>query len=360
MRSFLVFLMFISLVCCDSKEDRIQPKRTDLTESVYASATVQPDSLYKVYAAVSGILDDILVEEGDTVVIGEPVVKIINTNPALSSENAKLAYELAKSNYSGNSAILKTLEEEIAAARLKLSNDSVNYCRQKNLWDQQIGSKAEYDTRKLAYDLSKNTVARLENNYSRTKEELETQFQQAGNQYKSALVTTGDFTVKSKINGTVYSLLKNPGELVSTLEPIATIGSTNDFIIELLIDEVDVVKVRKAQKVIVSLDSYGNRVFTAIISRILPAKDMRNQTFTVEAIFEEEPGILYPGLSGEANIIIAVKEDVLTIPKLYLIDENKVKTEDGIVEIETGLQDLEKVEILSGISEDDWILKPAQ
>ena len=39
------------------------------------------------------------------------------------------------------------------------------------------------------------------------------------------------------------------------------------------------------------------------------------------------PNVLYPGLSGEANIIIAKKENVLTIPKEYLIDGNKVKTD---------------------------------
>ncbi len=350
--------MLVTLISCNSNEDKIQASHTRLTESVYASATVQPDSLYKVFAAVSGILDEIMVEEGDTVAKGEPLLKIVNTNSSLSSENARLAYDLAKSNYSGNTAVLKTLKDEIKAARLKLSNDSVSYFRQKNLWDQKIGSKAEYDNRKLAYDLSKNTLTRLENNYVRTKEELETQIQQAANQYKSALVTTGDFTVRSAINGTVYSVAKNVGELVSSLQPIATIGCTDRFIIELLVDEVDVVKIRKGQQVIVSLDAYDDEVFDAVVSRILPEKDMRNQTFTIEAVFSREPDILYPGLSGEANIVIAVKDDVLTIPKSYLIDGNKVKTEQGIKEIEIGLQDLEKVEILSGISEEDRILKP--
>ncbi|MBT8320705.1 MAG: efflux transporter periplasmic adaptor subunit, partial [Eudoraea sp.] len=33
------------------------PTRTKLTESVYSSVTVQPDSLYQVYAAVGGILE---------------------------------------------------------------------------------------------------------------------------------------------------------------------------------------------------------------------------------------------------------------------------------------------------------------
>ena len=38
---------------------------------------------------------------------------------------------------------------EIKLAQLKLSSDSINYVRQKNLWDQKIGSKIDYDNRKL-------------------------------------------------------------------------------------------------------------------------------------------------------------------------------------------------------------------
>ena len=46
---------------CSKKEDKILPKKQDLTESVYTSVIIQPDSLYQVYAAVAGILENNLV-----------------------------------------------------------------------------------------------------------------------------------------------------------------------------------------------------------------------------------------------------------------------------------------------------------
>jgi multidrug efflux pump subunit AcrA (membrane-fusion protein) len=80
----------------------------------------------------------------------------------------------------------------------------------------------------------------------------------------------------------------------------------------------------------------------------------------VEAVFQNPPEKLYPGLAGEGNIIIAQKEDVLTIPKIYLIDGNQVQTEDGLVEVKTGLQNLDQVEILEGIDMNTSILKPEE
>ncbi|MEQ9581715.1 MAG: efflux transporter periplasmic adaptor subunit, partial [Arenibacter sp.] len=69
---------------------------------------------------------------------------------------------------------------------------------------------------------------------------------------------------------------------------------------------------------------------------------------------------LYPGLAGEGNIIISEKENVLTIPKEFLLEGNKVKTQDGLVEVVTGLQNLERVEIINGIIETTEILKPEE
>ncbi len=346
------------LVSCNNNEEKIQPTITEITESVYSSITIQPDSLYQVHAIVNGILDKNLVEEGDTVAKETPLIQIINNSPKLNAENAKLSYELAQKNYKGSAAVLSSIDEEIKAAALKITNDSINYYRQKNLWDQQIGSRVAYDTKKLAYELSTNSLDLLKNKYDRTKEELETQLKQARNNYTTSIITTKDFTINSKINGKVYALYKNPGEIVSTVEPLASVGSAMVFVIEMLVDEVDIVKIKKGQKAIITLDAYNSQVFTAKVSKIYPKKDERNQTFMVEALFDKAPEVLYPGLSGEANIIIAHKKEVLTIPKQYLIEDSKVKTDNGIVDIVIGLQSMDTVEILSGISEQTWIYKP--
>lgn len=348
------------LISCGGKQEKILPEKTTLTESVYSSITVQPDSLYQVYAAVGGILDKNLVEEGDVVKRGAPLLQIINNAPKLNSDNARLALQLAQENYQGSSTVLASLEDEIRAATLSFKNDSANYFRQKKLWEQNIGSKVQFENRKLAYELSQNNLRLLKNRYERTKNELSTQVEQARNNYKTAQISNKDFTVESKINGKVYALFKEPGEIVTTMEPLASVGSATDFIIEMLVDEVDIVKLRKGLKTLITLDAYAQHVFEAEISKIYPRKDERSQTFTVEAVFKNPPEKLYPGLAGEGNIIVAQKDEVLTIPKTYLINGNKVQTEDGITEVKIGLQNLDKVEILEGIEADTPILKPEE
>lgn len=360
MKANLVSILFLLFFSCSTKQLKILPEKSMLTESVYSSVTVQPDSMYQVYAAVGGILDNNLVEEGDLVSKGDAILQIINSTPKLNTENARLALELARNNYDGSAAILEEIKDEIAAAALKLKNDSVNYFRQKKLWGQNIGSEIEHDTKKLAYELSSNSLKLLQSKYDRTKNELGTQLQQAVNNYRTSLINSKDFTVKSKINGKVYALYKNPGEIVGTMEPLAAVGRTDVFVIEMLVDEVDIVKLQLGQKALITLDAYNSSVFEAKVSKIYPRKDERSQTFMVEAVFMAPPEVLYPGLAGEGNIIIAQKKEALTIPKEYLIDENKVETENGIVEIGIGLQNLERVEVLNGIDENTYILKPEQ
>lgn len=360
MRFFIMILMGSLLFSCGEEQEKIVPQKMSLTESVYASVTIQPDSLYQVYAAVGGILDQNMVDEGDLVLKGTPLLQIINNAPKLTTENAKLSLQLASQNFSGSSAILKALEDEIQAAILSFQNDSINFFRQKRLWEQQIGSKVEYDNRKLAYELSRNKLNLLRSRYARTKNELQTQVLQARNNYESSQINTMDFTVTSKINGKVYALLKEPGEIVSTMEPLAAVGSASVFLIKMLVDEVDIVKLKVGQKTLVTLDAYPSIVFTAQVAKIYPRKDERSQTFTVEAVFNAPPKTLYPGLAGEGNIIVAEKENVLTIPKTYVIEGNKVRTVNGVVEVSLGLQNLAMVEVLGGIDEHTELLKPVE
>ncbi|MCA0154111.1 efflux RND transporter periplasmic adaptor subunit [Winogradskyella vincentii] len=358
MRLYYLVLFLILFFDCSNNKEHTTATKNSITESVYASVTVQPDSLYQVHSIVSGILQENLVEEGDIVIKNQPLLQIINNSPKLNAQNNRLAADLAYQNYKGEATILNDIRNEIEAAKLKFKDDSINYFRQSNLWKQNIGSKAQYDTKKLNYELSKNSLKLLKDKFKRTENELKVLLKQAENNYETSLINTKDFTIKSKIDGKLYALYKEPGEIVNTQEPLASIGSRNNFIIEMLIDEVDIISITLGQKVLVTLDAYNNTVFDASITKIYPKKDVRNQTFLVEAIFTEVPERLYPGLSGEANIIIAKHDNVLTIPKSYLIDNDKVSTEDGLKTVELGLQSMEFAEIKSGISENTIIYKP--
>ena len=107
------------------------------------------------------------------------------------------------------------------------------------------------------------------------------------------------------------------------------------------------------------MDSYKGEVFEAIVTKLNPLMNERTKSFLVEATFTRQPPVLYPNLTVEANIITAVKEKALTIPRNYLVDDSLVyisNTEKKSVK--TGLKDFQKVEILSGLQSTDVIYKP--
>jgi multidrug efflux pump subunit AcrA (membrane-fusion protein) len=161
------------------------------------------------------------------------------------------------------------------------------------------------------------------------------------------------------VNGRVYSILKEPGEMVTPQSPVAVIGDAGNFILELQVDEFDIAKLRLGQKVLVTMDSYKGQVFEATIQKIDPIMNERSRSFTVDAVFVSKPPALYPNLTAEANIIIQTKENAITIPRSFLTDDDCVITEDKQKrKVITGLKDYQKVEILRGITAKDFILKP--
>ena len=358
-KKLVLAVILITLVSCGKEEESVKPVVQTLTESVYASVTVQPKDMYDVYASASGIISKIYLHEGDTIAKNQVLAEVTSDLSKLNKENAQLNMDLARNKYKGDANILDRLKDEIEANQDQLSQDSINYARQKRLMDKGVGAVAELEAKKLKYDLTKKQRAILQKQYEQTVVELKSNYRQSENAVEKALTNLSDFSIKSNIDGMVYSLLKEEGELITQQSPFARIGLRNSFIIEMRIDEVDIASVQLGQKVIITLDAFKGKTFEAKISKIYPVKDDKTQTFKVEAIFVNLPAALYAGLSGEANIVITHKDNVMTIPLEYLTEDGKVITDDGEIEVKTGMRNLERVEIVSSkIDSSTKIIKP--
>lgn len=350
----LIALPLIFATACKSKKETYTVQSKEIIESVYATATIKADMQYSAFAPISGIIRDVLVTEGQNVVEGQIIARIQNSALGYVSENAKVGLDQARSNY-GN---LDELKVQLSSARKQLSLDSVNLTRQRELWNQNIGTKNQLETRQLAYEVSKNNLSGLETRFRQTSKQIQNSINQAQNQVGSASANVSDLEIKSKITGTVYSINFKAGEMANPQLPVAIIGKSGNFYLELEVDETDVTKISEGQIVIVSLDAYPGKVFEAKISKISPNMNLKTQTFTVEAVFDNPPAKLFPGLSAEASIVLQKKPKTLVIPISYLIGDNKVLTEKGEVTINTGIKNLEFVEVLSGLSENAVIIKP--
>lgn len=332
------------------------PETKNITESVYATGFIKAKNQYEVFGQTTGVIEKIFVQEGSHVKKGAPLFQIDNKNLKIATENAKLVSFAA--DYTRNKDKLLDAEKTIDLAKKNLTYDSLQFQRQKNLWSKNIGSKLQYEQKELNYQRSKAEYIKARTNYNDLKRQLKLASGQSKNNLEIAQLKEDDFVVKSEINGLVYQINKEEGEINSGEKPVAIIG-TEDFIIELSIDEKDIVKIKKGQQVIIRMDSYKSQVFEAKVISIEPMMNIRTRSFQAEAIFTNKPTKLFPNLSLEANIIIQTKQNALTIPRKYIINDTYVMLEDGqLQKVETGLMDYELVEIISGIDKSTKIQLP--
>ncbi len=352
-----ILLVAFGLVACSKKNPSIKASYQPITESVYASGSIIALNQYQVYSTVNGIFDEQFVVEGDTITAGMPMFRLFNESSKLNKENAELAAQF--SDYNNNKSKINELLLAVELAAKKLQQDSLLYKRQLSLWQQNIGTKLQLEQTELNFENSKTAYESAILRLNDTKRQLSFSSNQSKKNLQISSRFADDYLIKSDINGKVYNILKKKGELITPQTPIALVGDANRFIIQLQIDEYDIVKVQNGQKVFITLDSYKGSVFEATVTRINPIMNERTKTFLVEATFVKQPPILYPNLTVEANIVIKVKEKVLTIPRQYLINDSFVMNAKGDkIQVTTGLKDYKKVEILSGITENDEITLP--
>lgn len=357
----VVWMLLLSvLACTDAEEsDAIKPKITDITESVYASVKVRPEQMYFPQPSRSGIIKSISVKEGDMVEKGQVLFQMeVTADVENKISNTDINLSEAEANYLGNNNLLNNILLEIETIKQRLTLDSTNFERQKRLWAKDIGSKLAYDQAKLAYDSSNKQLAMANKKYAQTKTNLENNYKKALNQSKAERKLLKDFTVRAAMAGKIYSVYKEVGDYISFQEKFGEIGSAKSYLLEMDIDEVDIAKIAISDSILILLDAYPDDVFVATTTKIYPKKEELTQTFRVEGTFAKMPPKLYNGLAGEANIVVDKRKNALVIPANYLLTGNKVKTPEGIIPIETGLKNLEFVEVTAGIDTSTNLIKP--
>lgn len=348
-------LIYLSLSCTNKRES-ITPEIKNITESVYSSGIVKGKNQYEVFGRTNAMVKKVFVTEGMPIKKGDPIFQLDNKDLRVATENARLASIAA--DYKVNADKLLDARNAIEIAKKQVENDSLQYLRQKNLWAKNIGSRMELEQKELRFENTKADLSRAKTNYEDLKRQLKLASDQSKNNLEIARFMEDNFIIRSEIDGVVYKVNKEEGELLNVQEPGAIIG-TEEYIIELSIDEFDIIKVKKGQQVIIRMDSYQSQVFEGKIIAIDPMMNIRTRSFQAEAIFTKMPNELFPNLTVEANIVINTKKGALTIPRRYLINDTAVMLKGGeLQKVEPGLMDYDLVEIKKGIDTSTLIELP--
>lgn len=360
-RNLSLAVMLALLTACGSANDTTQPRWQPMYEAVYASGTVQPYKAYEVFTSTPAIVDEVLVEEGDTVRRGQVLIRLRSDQPDIQVADASERYQRARERVAPGSPQLGELEENVRLAEVAFVRDSTDWVRYQRLWEQNAIDERSYEQALRRFESSQLSLQAARERLRSTQDQLESELEASRRTYELQASRAGDYLVRAQFDGRVYRRLIEPGEYVSVNQPLLRLGSANKYVLELIVDESDINRVAIGQQATVRLENYpDDSLFQARISRIYPELDPQTNAFRLDAALLPPLPKLFVGTSVEVNIRIAEKDRALVIPREYLLPGDSIQTKNGRSAVRVGLRNLAFVEILSGADEQTTLYLPAE
>ena len=177
----------------------------------------------------------------------------------------------------------------------------------------------------------------------------------------------GKLVLRSPINGVVSGAFAKTGEIIAANKIIFSLISDNGVEAEANIPEVDIAKIKKGDKALITLDAYGvDTEFEAELYKIDPAETIVEGVATYRATFQfaKKDGRIKPGMTANISVKGPSQANVLVIPQRAVISKNgnrfvRVLKGKEIVETEvkTGLRGSDgNVEITDGLKNGDIVI----
>ena len=360
----------------------------DIIQTVTTTGYVESKTTNSYSLQSAGIVLQAL-EEGDTFLEGDILIKIDNSRNDLlmaqAEENlnvAKTSLELAKLSLQqaldANHISLQLAETNIEASErsaqsalesLENANQYLSAVKQHTEMPsyQKQQASSSVDTAEGAYDQSLTSQsATYWSNLSSIQtagaqieitkqniEQAEAQVRLAGISTELAGLEMDSGIITAPYNGIVRSSTFNPGEYASSGVPAVEIIK-DEFLITSDINEIDIINMEIGQKVDLTFDAYFGEAVLGKISKISPTSANIGGVVSFRITVEPETRdglMLFDGLSTSLAIITSGVEDVIYIPIQAVFEED----EKQYVDILTGDQEVERVEVTSGIFNYDFI-----
>ena len=302
-----------------------QLKYKTIEDKIVATGSVVPEDEVNIVPQISGIIQEIFVDEGDQVKAGDLLAKI---------------------KVIPNEQTLNSAEGRVKTTQIILQNSEKEYNRNKKLFEKGIISEQDFNSIELRYNQDKQS---LEN----AKSDL--QIIRLGSIGGSALTNTN---VRSTISGTILQVPVKEGDQAieaNTFNPgttIATVADLNKMIFEGRGDEGEVSKLKTGLPLKIEIGAIEDKVYDAKLTLIAPKgiEVAGAIQFQIEGeVYLDDEYIIRAGYSANATIVTQTKENVLAIDEYLLQFDNKTK--EAFVEIEISDQNFEKRQIEVGISD---------
>ena len=357
-------LMLLLLVTCrkNNKLPEVEVMTVcagDLVETIPTSGKLRPVTEIAVSPDVSGEIVELNFREGDTVRKGDILVKIKQDLYLSMVEKAEAALGSLRAEFN----------RQQAAAR----QAATALTRAKSLYAQQAISASELEAAQAEYEMMNGQLNAARWNVRSGEASL-----------KEARENLTKTVIRAPMEGTVSRMNVALGErVVGTSQMAGTellrIADFSRMEVVTDVGENDVVRIAPGDSVSLTLDAYPRLTFSGLVTQIANSSKFVGagigqvanfevriavQPASYQALLQDDPTPLKPGMSAAASIITRSRRDVITIPlqsvflrgrreAVWSVDPAGTVTAK---EIETGIQDLTRIEVCAGLAVGETIV----
>lgn len=165
-------------------------------------------------------------------------------------------------------------------------------------------------------------------------------------------------SIEAPFDGVISEISARPGDLVGVGSPIAALIS-NSRQVEARISEENMAELKVGLKASVRFLGYGDTLYDAKVTQILPTADPETQRYIVYLDVNIPHDKLIPGITGEVSIVVGERQAKCIVPRRALFGFNVYVVEDGRIRlrpIQTGYVSLTAVEVLKGLQPGDEVV----
>lgn len=253
-----------------------------------------------------------------------------------------------------NDTNILTLKNDLAAAQRNLDKIELDYdlkiIQKKNDIMSNQGNVEVY---------SQNAASLIQWPTNDEKASIQNQIAVAQLNLKKSRKNLEDYQVIAQFNWIVSAIDFKVWDQVNALKEWITIEVPWIYEVNVLLDQLDIVKINLWQEAKIVFDAYPRDIFTWVISKIdpTPQTDQWVVSYKATIVLEKWGQNIYNEMSATVDIILAQKDNAIIIPALSITSSGLNQTvqvwDNGkltLRDIQTGINNGKEVEVISGLS----------
>ncbi|MCF8308255.1 MAG: efflux RND transporter periplasmic adaptor subunit [Bacteroidales bacterium] len=272
----VIFLFMVSCQGPEKEEEKDRSVKINVHEvnyqpysfPVHTSGKLVSETESKLSFKTGGIIANIFVEEGESVSKGQTLAALNLSEIKARKRQAKLALEKARRDYR----------------------------RAKNLYQDTVATKEDFQNARTALEVAKSD-------------------------YEIAQFNLKHSSIKAPAKGKILKKLSSVNEMVAPGYPVFLFGSTaTEWVVKINVTDKDILKIRENDSARVQFDAYDQKTFPGKVSRISQSADPYTGTFEVDIKLQNPEIPLTQGLIASTDIYPEQSRKLAALPIEALIE----------------------------------------